>query len=197
MHIPPPSARPALRMPSGQTSLSSPPSSGTTGGGVRSGRKRHRVQQPLRNPQFLGAILDEATLAAILRFNASSLPLLARRDTELRLRALQRDPEYVLAFLKEPEVVCVLAEFWTAWVDDTAAVAAARAAAGCRVAGGAAEGCGRAPAPGPAARSIRTDRAAGRTEASASSSGRSTGSSSVSGAGRKRAFVGCWMRLGG
>jgi hypothetical protein len=34
-----------------------------------------------------------------------------------RLRALQRDPEYVLVYLRHRDVVIVLSEFWRSWSD--------------------------------------------------------------------------------
>lgn len=34
-----------------------------------------------------------------------------------RLRALERDPEYVLVYLRDRDVVRVLSEFWRSWRD--------------------------------------------------------------------------------
>jgi len=71
----------------------------------------------LRNPAFLAAILDETTLTDILRFNSSAIHLLGRKDVTQRLRALQRDPEYVLVYLRNRDLVRVLSEFWRSWRD--------------------------------------------------------------------------------
>ncbi|KAI5845549.1 hypothetical protein BZA05DRAFT_421377 [Tricharina praecox] len=71
----------------------------------------------LRNPAFLSAILDETTLTNILRFNTSAIHLLGRKDVTQRLRALERDPEYVLVYLRDRDVVRVLSEFWRSWRD--------------------------------------------------------------------------------
>ncbi|KAI5812853.1 hypothetical protein BZA77DRAFT_374808, partial [Pyronema omphalodes] len=87
-------------------------------------RRRQHIARPLRNPAFLAAILDEQTLSAILKFNSSSLHLLGSKHMMHRLQALQRDPEYITAYLSDSALVSVLAEFWRCWEN-----AAARA--GC------------------------------------------------------------------
>ncbi|KAF8538022.1 hypothetical protein BDD12DRAFT_886388 [Trichophaea hybrida] len=100
---------------SGTIGFSIPPSGHTS-------RRRQHIPHPLRNPDFLSAILDESTLLSILRFNSSSLHLLGRREIALRLRALERDPEYVLVYLRDRDLVAVLAEFWGCWRDEGARI---------------------------------------------------------------------------
>lgn len=82
-----------------------------------SGPRRPQTHLPhaLRNPHFLAAILDEATLLQLLRFNSAAIHLLGRHAVAVKLRALERDPEYVLVYLRHRDVVCVLSEFWRCW----------------------------------------------------------------------------------
>ena len=57
------------------------------------------------------------TLLQLLRFNSSAIELLGRHTVSIKLRALQRDPEYILVYLRHRDVVCVLNEFWRCWRD--------------------------------------------------------------------------------
>jgi hypothetical protein len=63
------------------------------------------------------AMLDEHTLREILCFNRTALHFIPSHAVVNRLRAIERDPEYVLTFLGDWELVRVLEVFWESWRD--------------------------------------------------------------------------------